>query len=171
VAEAQALIPCACCGELVPAAELEFTFKSPDDYHALDAAARSAPDTFCDRNFCVVGGRRLFVRGLIPLPVHGLDEPYCIGAWAELAEHDWRMARQVWDQPGNDRIPEFPGVIANHLPRTYDISTQGLAVQVQLHDDMRPTFRLVDTAHPLEAEQRDGITPHRALHFTRLIDG
>ena len=155
---------------MVPQAEMEFAFRFPDPYHELDASARAAVDTFCERNFCVVDGRRLFVRGLIPLAVDGVAEPYCLGAWAELAEHDWRMARAIWDEEGNDRVPEFAGTIANHVPRLYETSTEGLQVMIQLHDAMRPTFRLIDTGHPLEEEQRRGITPHRALEFTRLLD-
>lgn len=155
---------------MVAAAEIELAFTYPDHYHALDAIARAAPSTFCERNFCVVGGTRLFVRGLIPLPVDGLEEPYCIGAWAELAEHDWRMARQMWDDEGNDGVPEFPGTLANQLARFYEIGTQGLSVMIQLHDDTRPTFRLLATGHPLEDEQQRGISPHRALEFTNLRD-
>lgn len=165
----ETMLPCSCCGELVALSDMEYSFTFPDAYLALDNAARCAPDTFCDANFCTIGGGPLFVRGVIPLPVEGGDD-YCIGAWVELAEHDWRLARMMWDEPGNDRVPEFAGTLANHIPRVYEFSTLGLELRVQLHDDTRPTFRLVDSGHPLEDEQRQGITPHRAAFFTGLPD-
>lgn len=165
------LVRCSCCGEMVAQNELELAFKCPDAYHALEPAERAAMDTFCDPNFCVIGGRRLFVRGLVPLPVHGQDDDYCIGIWAELAQADWLLARTMWDEAGNDRVPEFDGVLANHISHTYDVSTLGIGVRVQLHDDTRPSFRLLETGHPLEAEQRNGISAHRALQFTRQHDG
>ena len=163
-------IRCSCCGEMVSRATSEFAFTFPDAYAALKPAQRAAPDTFCERHFCAIGPGRLFVRGLLPLKVVDGGETYCIGAWAELAEHDWRMARQMWDSTGNDRVPPFPGVLANELPRLFEDSTRGLEVLVQLHDATRPTFRLVDTHHPLEDEQRAGITAHRALQFTALAE-
>ncbi|NUO76756.1 MAG: DUF2199 domain-containing protein [Lysobacter sp.] len=163
------LVRCSCCGEMVAQSELEFAFKYPDAYHALEPDERAAVDTFCEPNFCVIGGRRLFVRGLVPLQLREQDDDYCIGAWAELAQADWLLARTMWDEEGNDRVPEFDGVLANHLPHTYELSTLGLSVRVQLHDESRPSFRLYETGHPLEAEQRDGISAHRALHFTGLL--
>lgn len=102
--------------------------------------------------------------------MHGLEEAYCIGAWAELSEHDWCLAKRVWNESENDGVPEFPGVLANDVPRTYEHSTRGLQVLVQLHGEMRPTLRLVGTGHALENEQRQGISPHRALHFSGLVE-
>lgn len=161
------VVICSCCGKAVAQSDVELAYKYPDVYHALDTAARSAPDTFCESNFCVVAGRGLFMRGLIPFPLDGGDE-YCIGAWVELTEHDWRMARAMWNESGNDRIPEFDGRLANHVPLAHEISTLELDVRVQLHDDRRPTFRFVDTGHPLEDEQRQGISAHRALALSEL---
>lgn len=163
-----ALVRCSCCGEWVTLDEAPLAFRWPDPFRRLDADTRSAPDTFCDTSFCAISGEQFYMRGLLPLRVHGLDEPYLIGAWVKLDRHDWQLARRMWDEHGNARVPEFDGELANHVPRLFDISTEGLSVRVRLHDDTRPTFRLLGTAHPLEQEQHDGISAHRALKYSRL---
>ncbi|GAB2519753.1 DUF2199 domain-containing protein [Lysobacter humi (ex Lee et al. 2017)] len=158
-------VRCSCCGELIALDEAELAFRAPDAYHALDADAKARPDTFCDGNFCVVAGATHFVRGLIPLPVHGADEAYCIGAWFELDAADWQHVRRMWDEYGNDALPPLRGRLANALPHHVP-STLGLAVDLQPHDETRPTARVVDPAHPLAQEQAAGISAHRARGYT-----
>ncbi len=163
-----ALVRCSCCGEWVTLDEPALAFRWPEPFRRLDADARSAPDTFCDTSFCAIGGEQFYMRGLLPLPVHGLQERYSIGAWVRLERADWQLARRMWDERGNDRLPELDGELANHVPHLFEVSTEGLAVRVRLHDEMRPTFRLIGTGRPLEDEQQHGISAHRALAFSRL---
>jgi len=162
------LVRCTCCGEWVTLDEPALAFRWPDAYRRLDADARCAPDTFCDSSFCAIGGEQFFMRGVIPLKVQGIADVYSIGAWVRLERADWQLARRMWDERGNDRLPELEGELANHVPRLFEISTEGLAVRVRLHDEMRPAFRLVGTGHPLEDEQHAGISAHRALAYSRL---
>lgn len=158
-------VRCSCCGETVALDEAELAFRTPDAYHALDAEAKARPDTFCDGNFCVVAGTNHYVRGLIPLPVHGTDEAYCIGAWFELDAADWQHVRRTWDESGNDASPALRGRLANALPH-HAPPTLGLAVDVQPHDETWPTARVVDAAHALAQEQSAGISAHRARAYT-----
>ncbi|MGO1072872.1 DUF2199 domain-containing protein [Lysobacter sp. CA199] len=161
---------CSCCGELVPLSELEYSFAYPDAYYALDEAARFAPGTRCNDNFCVIGERRWFVRGVIPLPMESGDM-YRIGAWAELSADDWRTVWDSWDERGSDLLPPLVGTLANHIPSTYEASTLGLNLTLRLHDQTRPSFHFAGTGHPLEREQLQEITPHRARYFTGLGSG
>jgi hypothetical protein len=158
---------CSCCGEWVPLSELEYSFAYPDAFHALDEAARSAPGTRCDNNFCKIEESRWFVRGVVPLPLEGGDV-YRIGAWAELSADDWRTVWDSWDEAGSDLLPPLAGTLANQIPATYGASTLGLNLKVRLHDETRPSFHFSETGHPLESEQLQGITPHRARYFTDL---
>lgn len=162
------LVRCSCCNEWVTLEEPALTLRWPEPYVRLDADARAAPDTFCDTSFCAIGGQQFFMRGVIPLRVHGLEQAYSIGAWAKLDRSDWQLARRMWNESGNGRLPEFDGELANHIPRLFEVSTEGLAVRVRLHDELRPAFRLLGTGHPLEEEQHAGISAHRALQYSGL---
>lgn len=158
---------CSCCGKLVPLSDVEYSFAYPDAYYVLDETARSASGTRCDNNFCMIEGRRWFVRGVIPFPVEG-EDVYRIGAWAELSESDWRIVLDSWDEPGSDSLPLLAGTLANHIPETYQLSTLGLSLKLRLHDATRPSFHFAGTGHPVEDEQLQGISLHRARYFTDL---
>lgn len=146
---------------------MELSFKRPDYIVALTSEEREVRCKESD-DVCVVKWERYFVRGVIPLPVEGHDQPYGIGAWVEISESDFRRTMALWSSDDQSSEPPFDGVLANSIPN--HSATIGLAVTVALTGpSTRPDIIVADAAHALYEEQQVGITRHRAYEYTSLF--
>jgi hypothetical protein len=106
-----------------------------------------------------------FSERLMPVPVHGDDQPCCWGIWVEVSEAHFKLTWDLWDDPNQGMVAPFPGQLANTVP-TYQ-PTIGLPGLVQLvSPESRPRFTLSPTLmHPLAVEQRDGVYPERVIEW------
>jgi hypothetical protein len=131
---------------------------APDPYLDVPEAERAERTTFTpDR--CKVrddDGEHYFVRGVIPIPVHGQEEPFAIGAWVSQSRENFERYAT-----NEDMAPTF-GWLVNRMAH-YEKSTLLLKTRVHFRaGNQRPTIELEPTAHPLAVEQRNGITIERA---------
>jgi hypothetical protein len=157
---------CAECGKEHPRSALELSFKRPDAVVALSKAEREAR---CkeSNDLCSMDGERFFVRGVLPLPVAGRQEPYCIGLWAEISAQAYERIWKLWDEPDQSSEPAFQATLANDVPGG---ATLGLRVKVALTGPTtRPDLFVVEVSHPLFEEQRAGISSHRAYEYSSLF--
>jgi hypothetical protein len=158
------LIVCGTCGRSHARDEIELVFRLPDAIFTLSEDERKER---CDigTDLCALDRRRFFVRGLLPLPVHGRAVPYRIGLWAEVDEDSFGMIYHLWDSQDQAKCPLLSGTLSNDLPLVPP--TIALEVAIQLTGPTtRPDFLLRQTEHPLSLEQNLGIDPHRALEYT-----
>ena len=91
------------------------------------------------------------------MPIHGLEEPFVWGVWAEVSPKSFIRANEIWSVPGRETEPPFPGWLNSELPLFGDTINLELSVYTQVVG-RRPQFKVVDLDHPLALEQRDGIT-------------
>ncbi|SHF98066.1 hypothetical protein SAMN05444351_1522 [Geodermatophilus nigrescens] len=113
-------------------------------------------------DMCVIRDEEFFVRGLVRVPVAGLDEPFQWGLWVSVARDDLVQMAEAWETPGRESMPAAQGQLANNLP-VFDEPTLGLHVLVHTQPvGERPHIELVEDGHPLTAEQRNG-TSHEAF--------
>ncbi|MEO6688064.1 MAG: DUF2199 domain-containing protein [Dokdonella sp.] len=123
-----------------------------------------------DRDELLLDGRRRFVRGLLPVPVAGANDPYRFGVWVERLD----PARGTRDIDGNDTERRLQrgacGLIANDLLFQRK-STLGLEVGVrQRGDELRPEFMLDDNVdHPLATLQRKGMPSDMPRRLLTLV--
>jgi hypothetical protein len=155
---------CSVCGRAHSKSESELTFKRPDVIHALSDEDRESRCKSTDETW-LLDGERMFLRGLLPLPVHGRSRRYCIGVWAEVSRDVFARVRALWSDPAQSDEPRMPAVLANELPLVP--SSLGLPVAIQLTGPKtRPEYYLKAIEHPLYSEQALGIDAHRALEYT-----
>lgn len=156
-------IRCATCDELHDLSELQIGYARPDAWYAVRPDEREARWEM-DSDLAVLDGERFFLRGLVPIPVHGEAHPYAWGTWAAVDEADFRRYEAAYRDPEGHRLPAFAGRIANQLsgyPQTL-----GLAVTIRPGEGTdRPSFTVDDVAHPLAAEQRGGVFLERVLEM------
>ena len=61
-----------------------------------------------------------YIRGRIPIPIHGpagdLDEPFIWGVWAEISPKNFIRTFELWDTPGREDEPPFPGYLNSEIP-------------------------------------------------------
>lgn len=156
---------CAECGESHSIELSEIFFARPD---AIVTALKDPNSEVVERgDTCFLNGDRFFIRGVLPLPVSGRERPYRIGAWVELDAACFDRVLDLWDEECQSDEPAFPCVLANSLPNQKE--TVGLVAKLKLTGiTTRPDILITDETHSLYAEQRNGISIHRATEYTEL---
>jgi hypothetical protein len=166
------LSPCAICGKPHPIADIELTFRRPDDYARIPSEERHVKAQSTD-DLCAIWGdtedtHRYFVRCLLPLPVAEWSEAYALGVWVEVARVAFDRIRELWDEPEQAREPAIAATLANTVP--FHAPTCGLPGLLRLSGpDTRPQFALDATDNSLFTEQNAGISAHRASEYTGLL--
>jgi hypothetical protein len=155
---------CSVCGQSHRKSNSELFFQRPDVIHALSEEER---ETRCKStsDAWMLDGERLFLRGLLPLPVRGESRRYNIGVWAEVSREVFTRVNELWKDAAQAAEPRMPAVLSNELPLVP--STLGLSMAIQLTGpSTRPEYYIEATEHPLYSEQARGIDGHRALEYT-----
>ena len=158
---------CHQCGIEHSIDEMELTFRRPDAAACLSEQERKA--TVQENNdLCIIGGKRFFIRALLPLSVESRKRQYNIGLWVELNQTSFERVHALWDELEQDTEPPFDALIANSIPILPD--TIGLSTKLQLTGPTtRPKVIVSENSHPLFGEQVNGITEHRAHEYSSLF--
>jgi hypothetical protein len=158
---------CACCGKQFSTLPLDVAFDAPVYWHTLPEGER-ATRAELDADFCILDGKDFFVRGILEIPVMGLEETFGWGVWSSLSKTSLDRVQELWDAPVVENEPPRFGWLSNAIPIYPD--TWQLKTSVHLRGGgLRPRIKLVETDHPLYREQRDGITVERVLEIVRLM--
>jgi hypothetical protein len=91
---------CTCCGE-VHEGSPSVAFKAPDQYACLtdeqkDRMGRIDPD------FCTItheSGVDYFIRAMLEVPIHGVEEPFLWGVWVSLSQKSFDRYRATFRDP------------------------------------------------------------------------
>jgi hypothetical protein len=97
---------CSVCGKVHPIEDSELVFGLPDVIYAL---AEDERKTRCNisPDVCGLDRERLFLRGLLPLPVSGRSKAYNIGIWAEISAETYRRVYERWGDPHRRAVRNF----------------------------------------------------------------
>jgi hypothetical protein len=117
---------------------------------------------------CVIDGRDFYLRGRIPVPIHGIEQPFIWGVWAEISPKTFLRAQQLWKTPGREAEPPFPGWLNSEILPYGDTLNLELSIRTQ-PVGRRPHFFVTDADHPLAIEQREGITLERIERLAEAI--
>jgi hypothetical protein len=155
---------CAVCGSEHDEEALELGYRRPDAVIDLDAEARAA-GVFENDDLCVIDASRFFIRATLPLPVNGRGENYQIGVWVEVASPDFDRIGKLWTDPGQASEPPMSATLANEVRLHPDSLGQALLLQLT-GPKTRPQVFIRDAGYSLGAEQRHGISAHRASEYS-----
>jgi hypothetical protein len=159
------MLKCEQCGKEHPRNALELIYKRPDDIHEMPVEQREQDVKETDDQ-CRTRDGRYFIRGVIPLNVEGREQPYRIGAWAEVDKQTYVRVSELWDDPDQAREPPLPARLANNI--FSQRPTLNMPVNLQLTGaTSRPDILIPECAHPLHREQCLGITEHRVYEYNR----
>jgi hypothetical protein len=122
---------CSCCGEIHEGSP-SFGFSAPDQYASLSDEQKSQMGTLTD-DFCTIAhseGTDRFVRAVLEVPIHGVDQPSLWGVWVSLSESSFNRYRETYNEPV---VGEgFFGWVCNRIslypyehPRPADVVVQG----------------------------------------------
>jgi len=143
---------CRTCGEQhegIP----DLAFDAPYYYRADEGPEVPASQLIADT--CVIGDDH-FVRGVLEIPVRGLDRSFAYGVWVSLSPANFGRYVAAPDAASG---PHF-GWFASRLPGYPD--TLNLKTQVYFQGAaLRPRIVVEPTSHPLAIEAHQGIDTDR----------
>ena len=117
---------------------------------------------------CVIDAREFYVKGLLEIPVHGVQEPFVWGVWLSLSEESYLRFAESFDDPKRSAGESFFGWLCNSVPDYPE--TQLLKTYVHVREyPMRPWVELEPTDHPLAVDQREGITRDQAIAMAERL--
>jgi hypothetical protein len=155
---------CDACGLDHDGELFELGYFRPDVIVGMDAEARAARARESN-DICRLDESRFFLRGVLPLPIHGRDDGYMLGVWVEVSAASFARIHALWTDADQANEPAFAATLANDV--RHHPGSLGQAVTVRLTGPTtRPSVFVVDPAHPLAIEQRDGVSFHRASEYT-----
>jgi hypothetical protein len=151
---------CSICGEHHDVLPLSYSVKAPKAVlgipgDELEKRVVITPDQ------CVIDGKDFYLRGRIPVPIIGSDEPFIWGVWAEIGPKDFVRTIEQWKMEGREAMQPFRGWLNTEIPIFGNTINVDVDVWTQ-RVGRRPHFILTDQDHPLAREQRDGMTLLRA---------
>ncbi len=136
----------------------DLAFSAPRHYYDVRKEDR-ASQAVLTTDTCVIRNEWFFVRGILPIPVHGLDDGFRYGVWVSLSRQRFDRYQELFNESEPNEPPYF-GWLANRL-RTYP-DTELLKTSMYLQPyPGRPVISFHPAEHPLVVEQRDGISQER----------
>lgn len=150
---------CTICGEHHPELPLKYSVPAPLAFFRVPPEERTTRIVITPEQ-CVIDNRDFYLRGRILVPVHGLEDPFVWGIWAEISPKNFFLTHELWNSPGREDTPAFPGWLDSEIPIFGN--THNLEIEVHTQPvGRRPHFTVADPNHPLAIEQREGITLER----------
>jgi hypothetical protein len=150
---------CASCDDIHEGSP-SFAFHAPDPWLAQPEAVQT--DGHLGSDLCRyedADGAHFFIRVLLEVPIHGIDDPFLWGVWVSLSETNYQRYVDTYDAPiTSDR---YFGWFCNRLPWYPD----SLNLKTEVHPragKQRPFIVLEDTRHPLAVDYHQGISVQRA---------
>lgn len=144
-----------------------FGFDAPWHYTTLDEADKRTATL--GKDTCVITheeGVDRFVRGVLEVPIHGVEEPFLWGVWASLSEESYRRCLDTWGDP--DEAESWFGWFCNRLPFYPD--TINLKCRVHPRKGgIRPWIELAPGDHPLAVDFNQGISLARAQQIAEAV--
>jgi len=156
---------CSVCGEHHNERLLDIRLALPHVIHALDSDARTRRAWLAD-DFAVLDDERFFVRGLLELPVPGLDDRFAYGTWVEVSMRDFQELMRHWHD--EEQFASVECTLANEL-EPYR-GTVGLRATLRATAaEQLPAVELSDAAHELVTAQRNGISIGRSDELAAAV--
>jgi hypothetical protein len=117
---------------------------------------------------CVIDGREFYVKGLLEIPVRGVEQPFTWGVWLSLSEASYLRFAELFADVTRTAGESFFGWLCNSVPGYPE--THLLKTRVHMREyPMRPWVELEPTDHPLAGDQREGLTRDRAIALAEQL--
>jgi hypothetical protein len=138
---------------------MEIEFAKPGAFLALRTRRQRESCEF-NTDSCVIGKKRFFIRGCLPMPVPETNTVFAWMLWAEVTSHVFERYQEfrVKDSRSEVALPGALSVEPDPILRGMD------RLPILIHfgnEGERPTFILQPSNHWLCREQQNGISLHR----------
>ena len=143
-----------------------FGYDAPWHYSCLTDAEKADAELRSDT--CVIRhdiGVDRFIRVVLEIPIHGVEEPFTWGVWVSLSEKSFARYLETWDDP--DETDSYFGWFYNRLPFYPD--TISLKTQVRpRRGGVRPFLELERSGHLLAEHLYEGLSIGEAQRIAEI---
>jgi hypothetical protein len=151
---------CRTCGEEHEGLPMDIGYARPGDFLTVPPAERERRCRFTD-DIGIIDGRRYYIRGVLPVPVHETGEHFFWGFWVRVSREDCERYRALWSVDGSNEPPFVAHLNVEDKPGYEGLNGHEVEVRLRAASE-RPTFQLrAEDDHRLAREQREGITLHQ----------
>ena len=145
---------CHTCGEIHEGSP-SFAYDAP--WHYAGLTDEQLERAWLTEDLCEIAhdqGVDRFIRTVLEIPIHGVEEPFVWGVWVSLSEQSYRRYLETRDDA--DPKESWFGWFCNRLP--YYPDTINLKVRVRPRSGgNRPYLELERSGHPLAEHQIAGL--------------
>jgi hypothetical protein len=160
---------CSCCDQLHEGSP-SFGFKAPDQYACLSEQQKLQMGTLTADSCTITYADSIdrFVRAVLEIPIHGVEQPFLWGVWVSLSEKSYHRYRETYHAPVE--AERYFGWVCNDIalypherPRPADVVVRGGRSRplVVLH-------RADPEIDPLVIDQHQGLSIARAQELAEL---
>ena len=161
---------CADCGE-VHRGSPSFGYEKPSIYFTVPA------DEVADRvrlsdDLCTIDDDTFLIRGLIEIPIHGVEEPFAWGVWVTQSRESFERYVETFDQDqsGDGSFGWLDVTMPGYVSGDKNEDRAMLACNVHWRGEgQRPLIVPQECDHPLYKDCVEGVSWERAMHLARLV--
>lgn len=150
---------CSCCGEIHEGSP-SFGFNAPAPF--LEQPEQIQKKGKLGSDLCYYkdeDGFHYFIRVVLEIPIHGVDQPFLWGVWVSLSEKNYNRYIESYDDP--DTSDCYFGWFCNYLP--FYENTYALKADVRPRSGGdRPYIELHESSHQLAVDYHEGISIEKA---------
>lgn len=117
------------------------------------------PRSRLSNDLCVIEERDYFIRCILEVPIHGVEEGFLWGVWITQSEANFKRYLETFDDTPER---ETFGYFANRLPDYPDTLSLHTTVHWKSGGRQRPWVEIRESDHPLYRDWSEGISWERA---------
>ncbi len=156
---------CSCCGAVhvgLPA----WHFTAPAQALSIPSAEQ-ANRVELTADDCIIDAREFYVKGLLEIPVIGVDEPFTWGVWLSLSDENYQQFVELFHDERRTSTSFF-GWLCNTVPGFPDTQLLKTMLHVRPYPT-RPYVELEPTEHPLAVAQGAGFSRSEAIMMAESL--
>lgn len=152
---------CDICGQEHQVLPMDIEAPYPADYYGVPPQEREER-IFFTPDVCIIDNKVFILRGVLPLPVIGLEQDFRWGIWAIVEESEFARYVKQGDMTDVTNELPFPGVLSGGVPGLRETDLATVAVHVR-PGGKRPLFQAVEKDSLLWTMQNEGV-PLQYVH-------
>lgn len=161
---------CGDCGEMHRGSP-SFGYNKPPLYFTVPETERSERVQLT-ADTCAIDDDTYFIRGLLELPIHEVDEPFAWGVWVTQSHDSFTRYVETFDQDqsGDSSFGWLAVTMPGYIEISEDREPVTLACDVEWRSSgQRPLIVPQECDHPLYNDYVNGMSWERAIDLARQV--
>lgn len=159
---------CECCGQLHTGSP-SFAYQRPIYWFHVPEGERQTRINI-DDDTCAIDDEYFFIRAVLEIPIHDVDEPFTWGLWVSQSKKNFERYIETFNQDpgGYTSTGWLPVTMPGYNRRDPEDELENLACDVEWQSSgARPLIHPEECDHPLYHDYKNGISWERAAELAR----